>query len=75
MNPAGEQFGSARLLEAISRSQSEPLRKSVAALLREIKQWQATASAQDDISILAVEVSADGDEGDPVIKYQAEGSV
>ena len=75
MNPAGEQFGSARLLEAISRSRSEPLRNSVAALLSEVEQWQGTASSQDDISILAVEVSADADEGDPVIKYQAEGSV
>jgi phosphoserine phosphatase RsbU/P len=58
MDPDGEQFGHARLLEAIGQVRSEPLQKGVAALLSEIERWRGPASAQDDISILAVEASA-----------------
>ncbi len=36
----------------------EPLRKGIAMLLDEIARWQGGARAQDDISILAVEVTA-----------------
>ena len=57
MDPAGEQFGSARLLEAIGRGRSEPLQKSVATLLAEIVRWRGSERPQDDISILAVEIS------------------
>ena len=35
MDPAGEQFGEARLLEAIGQGRSEPLQESVATLLRD----------------------------------------
>jgi len=56
-NSAGEQFGDARLLEAICRGRTEPLQESVATVLKEIAQWQEPERPQDDISILAVEVS------------------
>ncbi len=55
--PAGELFGDARLLEAVGRGRSVPLRESVAAVLSEVERWHATASAQDDVSIVAVENS------------------
>jgi phosphoserine phosphatase RsbU/P len=57
MDHAGERFGDARLLDAIIRRRSEPLRESVAALLAEISRWHGSESPQDDISILAAEVS------------------
>ena len=57
MNPAREQFGDARLLEAIGRGRSVPLQESVAALVEEIERWRGAASAEDDVSMLAVEVS------------------
>ena len=57
MNHAGEQFGDARLLEAIGRGRSVPLQESVAALVGDVERWRGAASAQDDISIVAVEVS------------------
>ena len=57
MNPAGKQFGNARLLEAIGQGRSEPLQESVATLLREVARWHGPERPQDDISILAVEVS------------------
>ena len=57
MNPAGKQFGDARLLEAICQGRSEPLQESIATLLREIARWQGTERPQDDISVLAVEIS------------------
>ncbi|MAT15057.1 MAG: hypothetical protein CMJ46_07280 [Planctomyces sp.] len=57
MNPAGDQFGNARLLEAIAHGRSEPLQKSVATLLEETVRWHGTGRPHDDLSILAVEVS------------------
>jgi len=58
MNPLGEHFGGARLLQAIGRGRSEPLEKGVATLLGEITRWHGSARPQDDISILAVEARA-----------------
>ena len=58
MSPTGEIFGDARLLDAIDRTRHEPLKQAVATLLEEIAQWQEGERPQDDISLLAVEVSA-----------------
>src|SRR5205814_619860 len=55
---AGKLFGDDRLREAIDRGRSEPLREGVTALLGEIERWRGAAGAQDDVSILAVEISA-----------------
>ena len=57
MDPAGKQFGDARLLEAIGRGRSEPLREGVATLLGEIARWHGAENPQDDISILGAEIS------------------
>ncbi|MFL5243152.1 MAG: PP2C family protein-serine/threonine phosphatase [Gemmataceae bacterium] len=57
MNPAGERFGDARLLEAVCRGRAEPLREGVATLLSEITSWQSGESPHDDISVLAVEMA------------------
>jgi serine phosphatase RsbU (regulator of sigma subunit) len=57
MNPAGEQFGNVRLLKAIGHERSQPLQDSVDVLLRTILQWHGSEKPQDDISILAFEVS------------------
>ena len=65
MDPSGEMFGDARLLEAIGRARSVSLQESVAALVGEIERWRGTASAQDDISIVAVEVSVASGPGEP----------
>ena len=56
MDPAGEQFGNVRLLEAIGRGSSAPIKESVAALVGTIAQWHGSARPQDDLSILAIEV-------------------
>ena len=58
MNPAGQQFGNARLLEVIGQGRSKPLQESVATLLGEIVRWHGSERPQDDISILAVEIAA-----------------
>ncbi len=65
MDPAGELFGDARLLEAIGRGRSVPLQESVAAVVGEVERWRGAASAQDDISIVAVEVSVASGPGEP----------
>jgi sigma-B regulation protein RsbU (phosphoserine phosphatase) len=61
MDPAGERFGDARLLEAIGRVRSEPLAEGITTVLNEIARWQGTARPEDDISILAVELSVPSD--------------
>ena len=58
MSSADEQFGNARLLEAIGRTRAEPLPQSVTDLLDDVARWNESGKQQDDISILAVEVSA-----------------
>ena len=57
MDPAGKQFGDARLMETIGQGRSGPLQESVATLLEEIGRWRGSDTFQDDISILAVEMS------------------
>jgi sigma-B regulation protein RsbU (phosphoserine phosphatase) len=61
MDPAGKQFGDARLLETIGQRRSEPLQESVVTLLEEVGRWRGSETFQDDISILAVEMSVTSD--------------
>jgi sigma-B regulation protein RsbU (phosphoserine phosphatase) len=75
MDPVGEQFGYARLLQAIGRGGSEPLQEDVVALLGEVELWRGTASAQDDVAILTVEVSAVAGQGAPGVGNQTGGSL
>jgi sigma-B regulation protein RsbU (phosphoserine phosphatase) len=58
MNPSGERFGDARLLEAIGRGGAEPLPEEISALLGEVARWQGGEGVQDDISLVAVELAA-----------------
>jgi sigma-B regulation protein RsbU (phosphoserine phosphatase) len=57
MDPAGNQFGNALLLEAIGQGRSKSLQESVASLLGDIARWHGSERPQDDVSILAVEIS------------------
>ena len=57
MSPTGESFGDARLLDAINRTRHEPLKQAIDSLLGEIAAWQEGQRPQDDISLLAVEIS------------------
>ena len=59
------QFGAAGLLEAIGRRRSDPLEEGVDGLLGEIARWHGSEWHQDDISILAVEVSVAPGRGEP----------
>jgi len=68
MDPIGKPFGDARLLEAIGRRRSEPLQESVATLLEEVARWRGAETSQDDISILAVEISVVLDTGEPGVE-------
>ena len=68
MDPADKQFGVALLLQAIVQGRSEPLQESVATLLGEIARWHGSERPQDDISILAVEVSVASGLGEPVVE-------
>jgi serine phosphatase RsbU (regulator of sigma subunit) len=71
MDPAGKQFGNARLLEAIGRGRNELLREGIDTLLEEIARWHGGGRPQDDISILAIEVAAAPSPSAPNIKAPA----
>ena len=57
MNADGAPFGNARFLEAIGQSRSLPLQDGISELLKQVERWRGDASAQDDISMLALEIS------------------
>lgn len=59
MDSAGKQFGNQRLMQTICKGRAESLKTSMAILLEEITQWHGSASPQDDISILAIEIMRD----------------
>ena len=58
MDPAGRQFGEARLMDMICQCRFEPVHEGTTALLSEIVRWHGSGGPRDDISILAVEVSS-----------------
>ncbi|MEX0613633.1 MAG: SpoIIE family protein phosphatase [Pirellulales bacterium] len=68
MDPAGKQFGDARLLEAIGQTRSEPLQEGIANLLGEVARWHGSTRPHDDVSILAVEVSVASGLGGPRVE-------
>jgi len=57
MNPVGELFGNSRLLDAVARGSDQSLPDSVKSVLDEIARWRGAEKPQDDISLLAVEIS------------------
>jgi sigma-B regulation protein RsbU (phosphoserine phosphatase) len=60
---AGKPFGHPAILDVIAQGRSEPLRESLAILFADIARWHRFERFQDDISILAVEVTAASGEG------------
>lgn len=68
MDSAGKHFGDARLLETIGQMRSEPLQESVATLLGDIARWQGTEKPQDDLSILAIDISVSSGAGMPGVE-------
>jgi sigma-B regulation protein RsbU (phosphoserine phosphatase) len=63
MDIFSNQFGNARLLEAIGQGRSEPLQNAITSLLEKISLWHGSEKLCDDISIMAVEFS--GNRGVP----------
>src|SRR5260370_30411435 len=53
----GEVFGAARLMEAAQRFNTEPLDAVIVGLLVELRDWRVQAAADEDVSILGVELS------------------
>jgi sigma-B regulation protein RsbU (phosphoserine phosphatase) len=60
MNPANQQFGDARLLESIHHARAIPLPAALDKLMGDITSWHGSTRPRDDISILAVELSPEG---------------
>jgi len=71
MDPAGKRFGDPRILDVIGQGRSELIQESVALLLGETARWHGFERFQDDISILAVEVSFASGAGEPKGSFTA----
>jgi len=65
MDRAGKQFGHDQILQSIGQGRSESLQESVAILLGEIARWHGFGRFQDDMSILAVEISVASGASEP----------
>ncbi|HUQ68456.1 MAG TPA: SpoIIE family protein phosphatase [Planctomycetaceae bacterium] len=67
---AGQLFGNARLMAAISERRVQSLQESLATLLLEFERWRGAEKPHDDVSILAIELaardSADSGQSPPV---------
>lgn len=57
-SPAGEQFGEARLLQALQSCAGCSLKESLAVIGRRLEDWCGTAGFKDDVSLLALEIRA-----------------
>jgi phosphoserine phosphatase RsbU/P len=56
MNPAGDQFGKERFLDALGAVGSQSLNDTVQRVLRDVETWTGDRGPQDDISLLAFEI-------------------
>ncbi|MCB9759061.1 MAG: PP2C family protein-serine/threonine phosphatase [Alphaproteobacteria bacterium] len=52
MNPAGEEFGPARIADIVAELRDQPAQAIVDALFQRIHDWMAGAALEDDISLL-----------------------
>jgi sigma-B regulation protein RsbU (phosphoserine phosphatase) len=57
MNDEGEVFGAARLLTSATEQNRLPLAETVQFLMDDLSTWRGEAEANDDVSVLAVNVS------------------
>ena len=55
MNPDGEVFGAARLLESVGRLGKQPLAPLLRSLMEELQAWRGDAGQDEDVSLLALE--------------------
>ena len=56
MDSQRQLFGAERLEKSLERGRALTLADSIALILRDLEEWSGGLPAQDDISILAVEV-------------------
>ncbi len=74
MNSADKQFGNAQLLQEIRKLKTQPLSNGIAILMQKVSQWHDSDRHQDDISILAIEVTVSsglkGIERDVLVEQQ-----
>jgi sigma-B regulation protein RsbU (phosphoserine phosphatase) len=54
-NPKGDLFGKSRLVDALTRTTSLPLKEALDEILQEIHSWRQSTPATDDLTLLAIE--------------------
>ena len=58
MNPNGEEFSSARLIEVVERTRQLSAQKIVDAVFQAVAEWRGLAPAIDDMTAVAVRITA-----------------
>lgn len=56
MNPAGEEFGAARLSRCLMASHTESSQAIIAAIIREVRAFTGTATMEDDVTMIVMKV-------------------
>jgi sigma-B regulation protein RsbU (phosphoserine phosphatase) len=59
-NPEGEQFGEEKLLNYLSATTHQPLQTVLGGLEHEMEKWRGSTDFEDDVSLLALELSEEG---------------
>ena len=60
-DPDGIDFGRKRLVEALDACREITLDDALATVVRAIKDWAGTGGPQDDLTLLAIEISSSPD--------------
>jgi len=60
-DPDGRDFGRKRLVEALDACRESTLDDALATVVRAIKDWAGTGGPQDDLTLLAIEISSSPD--------------
>lgn len=53
-NPAGEEYGRERLIEAVKQSRDKPASEMVASIQMSVLEWTANAGANDDVTFFVI---------------------
>ena len=56
-NSEGQEFGLARLVDALDRHRNTSLTEALASVMASAQQWCAPSAFADDVSMLALEIS------------------
>ncbi len=57
-DPQDEEFGGERLVRDLERFRDRTLEESLSSLVERVQEWSGSGGLEDDVSILAVEITS-----------------